>query len=65
MKSFVENNIRWLFPLPAALFIFGLLAVSADTDIYLSIYAVAFVLPYLTVMIKQYRPLRGRPENLS
>ena len=45
--------------IPATLFIFGLLAASADTDRYLSIYAVAFLLPYLTVMAKQCRPTKG------
>lgn len=50
-----------LIRIPAALFIFGLLAVSADTDMVLPIYAVAFAVPYLTVMMKQYRPLKGTP----
>jgi len=45
--------------IPATLFIFGLLAVSADSDRYLLIYAVAFLLPYLTVMTKQYGSTKG------
>ena len=49
--------------IPATLFIFGLLAVSADTDRYLSIYTVAFLLPYLTVMTKLYRSERKRKKR--
>lgn len=53
--AFRIEKTTLLSRIPAAMFIFGLLAVPADTDRYLVIYAVAFVLPYLTLMVKQYK----------
>jgi hypothetical protein len=52
--AFRIEKTTLLSRIPAALFIFGLLSVSTHPNEYLSIYAAAFLLPYLTVMMKQY-----------
>jgi hypothetical protein len=44
-----------LLRLPAALFVFLLLALNAGGSGLLVVYALAFVPPYLTMMAQQYR----------
>ena len=57
--AFRIEKTTLLSRMPAAAFILGLAGGSAGTDWSLSIYAAAFLLPYLTIMAKQFRPTKG------
>lgn len=57
--AFRIEKATLLSRMPAAAFILGLAGRSAGTDLSLSIYAAAFLLPYLTLMAKQLKPTRG------